>query len=317
MGNRVFTALVLVLWIVSMTWLVGAKIMPAFLQGEAPPTGTPALEPVSWSISMAGKNVGIAAYQVVSGAEKTSEIHSRVRLRQVPLAQMVPRWMSKMVDHLGDLTVDTRTRTVLDPLGNLASFDTSVTVNELPTSVKISGHVIGGSLKVRIQYGDSLQRFDYPWTAQGPLSSDLTPEPKLLGVTVGQQWQRETYNPFGGPSGAFELMQAKVVAEEPLYYNQRLTNTRRIEFRSLSDVGVSTDDRCRAKLWVSDDGTVVRQEAQLLNVRLRFDRLDDDESKRVAADFLELDRVATMTTPELEEGLQGGLDGGVEARDDD
>ncbi len=313
MGNRVFTALVLVLWLASMTWLVGAKIMPAFLQGEAPSTGTPAIEPVSWSISIAGKRVGLAAYQVVPGAEKTSEIHSRVTLRKVPLAEMVPGWLSKMVNHLGDLTVDTRTRTVLDPLGNLASFETGVKVNELPTSVKISGHVVGGNLKVRIQYGDSLQRFKYPWTTQGPLASDLTPEPKLLGVTVGQQWQRETYNPFGGPSGAFEIMQAKVVAEEPIYYENSLTNTRRIEFRSLSDVGVSTDDRCRAKLWVADDGTVIRQEVQLLSVRLRFDRMDDEESRLIAADFLELDRVATLTTPEPHDGM----DGGVEARDDD
>jgi hypothetical protein len=231
-------------------------------------------------------------------------VHSRVLLNQVPLAKMVPgvlsNMLSNLVDQFGSLTVDTRTRTVIDPLKNLTGFDTTIIVNELPTPIKIVANVADKRLSARVQYGDSIQQFDYPWTTRGELVSDLTPEPKLLGVTVGQKWQREAYNPFGGPN-AFELVQARVVAEEPLYIQRKLTNTRRIEFRSLADVGVSTGDRCRAKLWVADDGRVVRQEVQMLNVKLRFDRIDDDEAKQLAVSFLELDRVATITKPDRSE----------------
>ena len=298
MGNRIFTGVVVLLWVASMSWLVGAKILPAFIQGEAPPTGIPPVEPICWSISIGSKEVGRAAYQVVPGAEGTQEIHSRVELRDVPFARMVPRWMAKLVEHLGALNVDTRTRTVLDPLGNLATFETGVSINDLPESINISGRLREGKLEMEIKYGDHRQEFQYPWTEHGPLTSDLTPDPKLIGVSVGQRWQKEIYNPFGGPSGSFELVQAEVVDEQPLYVNGMLTNTRRIEFRSLSDAGVSTDDRCRAKLWVADDGRVVRQEVQLINVRLRFDRLSEEEAEKFAKDFLDLSRVATMTTPD-------------------
>jgi hypothetical protein len=299
MGNRIFTGIVLLLWGASMSWLVGAKIMPAFLQGNAPRSGVPTVEPVCWSISIGSKRVGQAAYQVVPGAEGTQEIHSRVRLRDVPLARMVPRWTAKLVEHLGTLTVDTRTRTVLDPLGNLASFDTRVSINDLPDTVGISGRLREGKLQLRINYGDNEQRFSYPWNANEQLTSDLTPDPKLIGVTVGQRWQKEIYNPFGGPSGSFELVQAEVTGEHPLYVNSELTNTRVIEFHSMSNVGVSTDDRCRTKLWVAEDGRVLRQEVQLMNVRLRFDRMSDEESLALAGEFLDLAREATLTTPEL------------------
>src|SRR5262245_33357191 len=114
-----------------MSWLVVAKILPPFFSGEPPVHGVIASdEPVCWQIECAGRPVGYAVRQAVPGAQATTEIFSRVVLEDIPLREMAPQWMSKIVDDLGLIKLDTRTRIVLDSLKNLSSFDTRVQLND-------------------------------------------------------------------------------------------------------------------------------------------------------------------------------------------
>lgn len=299
MGNKIFTTIVFLLWGTTMSWLVSAKILPSFWQGEPPRTGLNAREPVCWKVKVGEQQIGWAVSQAVAGAEETVELHSRVRLNEVPFDRMAPRWMASLVNKIGPLKVDMRSRTVLDTLGNLSLFDTTVQINDLPSAIRMTGRVDDGNIRLRLQYGEVVHRLDYPWPEHAMFGGELVPDASLLQIYKGRTWQKEIYNPFGGPKGAIELVKAEVVDEEPLLLDGKLTNTRRIEYSSLDSAGVSANNRRRATLWVAEDGRVLRQEISLMDVQLRFDRESDDFAQTIAAELLELDRFATLGEPEV------------------
>jgi hypothetical protein len=298
MGNRIFVAVVLLLWATTMSWLVVEKILPPFFSGEPPAHGVLREKlPVCWEIECNGEHVGYAVRQAVPGAQSTTEIHSRVLLRDIPIKEMAPQWMSSIVNDLGAIRLDTRTRMVLDSFGTLSSFDTKVQLNDLPMMVKIFGRVDGPELNVKfVSSGVSHeQSFPLPHTKQ--LDGELIPEPKLLQIYVGRKWQVEMFSLFRPPSDALTLLQAEAVAEETIRQESGMVRAKRIEYRDLSAAGVAADHTLRAAVWVSDDGTVLRQDFYLVNTKLRFERRSDTKALRMAAKLLDLETVATLTTP--------------------
>ncbi len=297
MGNKVFTCVVLLLWGATMSWLVTAKILPPFLRGEPPRTGLNANKPVCWRVTVGDQTIGSAVSQAVPGADGTVELHSRVKLLSVPLSRMAPRWMATVIDKLGPLAFDMRSRTTLDSLGNLSMFEAAVEINELPSAIRMKGVVDEGHIRLRLQYGEVVHRLKYPWPEHAMLGGKLTPDATLLQVYPGRRWQKEIYNPFGGPQGAIELIEAEVVATEPLLFDEELVTARRIEYRSVDSTGVSSEHRRRSTVWVDDSGNVLREEIILMDVVLRFDREDAARTEALAAELLRLDEYAALTTP--------------------
>lgn len=298
MGNRIFVGLVVILWAVTMSWLVVEKILPPFYSGEPPTLGVIEQdEPVCWQIEYDGRAVGIAVRQAVPGAQSTTEIFSRVRLENIPLREMAPQWMSSVVEDLGVICLDVRTGMVLDSLNNLSSFDTRVQLNELPLVVKILGRVDGPKLLLRFISGEVSHEASYPLPSTSMLGGELIPEPKLLQIYVGRRWQTEMFSPFRPPMDSLELLQASVVAEESIICNGRSTRTKRIEYRTMSAAGVDSEHTLRSAAWVADDGSVLRHDLYLMNTRLRFVRRSDPDMIRLAKELLDLDTVATLATP--------------------
>lgn len=296
MGNKVYTAVVVLLWTAAMGWLVSAKILPPFLRGEPPRASHNGNRPVCWRVTVGPQEIGHAVSQAVEGAGGTKEVHSRVILNEVPISRMAPRWMSRLIDNIGLLKVDMRTRTVLDTLGSLSMFETSVEINDLPSAILMKGHVHEGKLRLRLQYGEAVHRLDYPWPQDAMMGSKLAPDATLLSVYKGRKWQKEVYNPFGGPHGAMEPIEAEVVDKEALFINGELIKAHRVEFNSLDTTGVSQRNRRRSTTWVAEDGRVLREEIGLMDILLRFDRISDEEAETFADNLLDLDRYATLST---------------------
>lgn len=301
MGNKVYTVVVVLLWGATMSWLVSSKILPPFFRGEPPRTGMNGNQPVCWRVLVGDEHIGWAVSQAVPGADGSTELHSRVKLENVPLSRMAPRWMSTVIDNIGPLELDMRSRTTLDSLGNLSVFETNVRVNDLPSAILMKGVVEEGKIRLRLQYGEVVHRLDYPWPEHAQLGSKLTPDAKLLQVYTGRKWHKEVYNPFGGPQGAIEVIEAEVTGEEALLVSGQLANTRRIEFRSIDATGVSSEDRRRSTVWVSEEGIVVREEINLMDVLLRFDRESEAATESIAPDLLQLDEYATLSAEERAE----------------
>jgi hypothetical protein len=301
MGNRIFVAVVLLLWASTMSWLVVEKILPPFFSGDPPAHGILVEnDPVCWQIECGGQPVGYAVSQAVPGALTTTEIHSRVLLEDIPLREMAPQWMSSIVDDLGLIRLDCRSRIALDSFGSLTNFETKVLVNELPLVIKVIGRIEGPELRMTFLSGGVSHEASFPLPNAKLLDGELVPQPKLLQVYVGRKWQVEMFSMFRPPNDALNLLQAEVVAEEPIIQRGEKVRAKRIEFREMSSAGVAAERSLRAKVWVADGGTVLRQDVYLMNSKdtmLRFERRSDREAIELASDLLDLDVVATLSTP--------------------
>jgi hypothetical protein len=301
MGNRIFVAVVLLLWASTMSWLVVEKILPPFFSGDPPAHGTLVeKDPVCWQIEFRGEHVGYAVSQAVPGAVTTTEIYSRVLLEDIPLREMAPQWMSSIVDDLGLIRLDCRSRLALDSLGNLSTFETRVQINDLPLVIKAVGHIEGPELRMTFVSGGVSHEVNFALPNSKLLDGELIPQSKLLQVYVGRKWQVEMFSMFRPPNNALSLLQAEVVAEESISQRGEKIRAKRIEFRELSAAGVAAERSLRARVWVAESGAVVRQDVFLMNSQdtmLRFERRSDPEAIQLANDMLDLDIVATLTTP--------------------
>lgn len=298
MGNRIFVGVVVILWMGTMSWLMVARILPPFFHGEPPGHGVlNRSEPVCWQIEYDGRAVGHAVSQAVPGALGTTEIHSRVLVEGIDIRKLAPQWMGSLVRGLGEISLDTRTALVVDSLGNLSAFETRVWLNDLPIVMKVLGRVDGADLVLKLQTGDVTHEVRYPVPNQALLTSELIPEPKLLHLYVGRTWQQEVYSPFRPPTSSLEIMQAEVVEESWIEHQSERTRAKKIEFRTLPPAGVAASNTLRAVVWVSDDGTVLRQDVHLLDVKLRFERRSEPHMIKLAEELLDLETVATLARP--------------------
>lgn len=301
MGNRIFVGVVVMLWLGTMSWLMVARILPPFFHGEPPQHGALVRdEPICWEIQYDGKPVGQAVSQAVPGALGTTEIHSRLLLKNIEVKELAPQWMGSLVRVLGDVSLDIRSLFVLDSLKNLSSFTTKVRINDLPLVMRVTGKVDGPELKLRIQSGDVMHEVSYPVPTSSLLTSELIPDPKLLQVYVGRKWQQELYSPFRPPGNALEIMQAEVVEERVIDHRGERVRARKIEYRSLSAAGVAADNNRRAVVWVGDDGTVLRQDVYLMDAKLRFERCTEPRMLKLAEQLLDVESVATIAAPRPE-----------------
>jgi hypothetical protein len=298
MGNRIFIALVLLLWATTMSWLMVAKILPPFFSGEPPKHGSlQQTDPVCWEIEWNGRPVGYAVRQAVAGAMSSTEVLSRVLLNDIPLREMAPQWMSSVVEGLGHIRLDSRTRLTLDSFSNLIYFDTKVQLNDLPLVAKVNGRVVGPNLVLTFVTGGVSQEARFPLPGSSMMDGELIPDSKLLQVYVGRKWQTEMFSPFRPPGDSLELLQAEVVSEETIVVDGASVRAKRIDYRTMSGAGVASGQTLRASAWVTDEGEVVRHDVCLMNTKLRFERRDSPAMVAKARDLLDLGTVATMVAP--------------------
>jgi hypothetical protein len=305
MGNRIFVGVVLLLWCGTMSWLMVARILPPFFHGEPPSHGIAVRnEPVCWEIEYQDHPIGHAVSQAVAGALGTTEVYSRVILKAIGIRDLAPQWMGSLVRGMGKISVDTRTRLVLDSLGSLSSFETKVRLNDMPLVMRMVGRVEGAELRLKIQSGEITHEMRYPVPTQALLANELIPEPKLLQVYVGRKWQQEVFSPFRPPTSSMEILQAEVVEEGKIEHRGETVHARKIEFRTLTAAGVTADNTLRAVVWVAEDGTVLRQDVHLMNAKLRFVRCTERPMIELANKLLDLETVATLGAKSRERGAK-------------
>jgi hypothetical protein len=291
MGNRIFIAAVVLLWTGTMSWLVVARILPPFFQGEAPSHGPlTEAEPNFWQIELRGQNIGSVASQAVPGAFGTTEQHSRLRLQGIELRKLFPFQLGSLIHGLNTIQLDMRSRIMLDSLGSLSSFDTKIQLTEVPLVITVRGRVEGSELRVTLQSGELKHELLFPVPKGGLLATDLFPESKLMDLKVGRRWQQEVFSPF---KESMEIVQAEVVADGMFEHDGERHHARRIEYRTLSSAGVATDNTLRSVVWVAEDGTVLRQDLHLVGTTLRFERRTEPRAIDKAQRMLDLKTFAT------------------------
>lgn len=280
MGNRIFVAVVVVLWLITMSWLFVVKILPPLDQG-VPPTyrGLRAGTEACWKISWNEEHVGWAASRVQDGSNGTKEIHARVVLADMNLADLAPSFLASLVKGVGDISLDTKSRVELDTLGNLSGFETRLAVNDVP-AIRMRGRVEGSELLLRVRAGELTRNEHRYFPQDARLGNELAPDGRMPGMYVGRRWKMQVFSPFRPPNDPVELIEGEVVGEEVIRFGRSTENVRRVEFRRLDSAGIASGNEVRGTIWVKEDGTVVRQEVNMLSAKARFDRVEGAEAER-------------------------------------
>ncbi len=134
MANRVFVSAVVLLWLCSMGWLFTERILPSLVDGQPPAFETfQSGEAVAWSVEWDGKRVGEAASLRLPGTDGSVELHNRITLRNMPIAELAPAWMRMAIPNLGEMSMDVVSRIEFDPLGKFSAFNSKVSLNSMPS----------------------------------------------------------------------------------------------------------------------------------------------------------------------------------------
>lgn len=289
MANRIFVGAVVALWLGSMSWLIVDKVLPSLHDGEPPiAAGFEPGVPVAWAVSWGTREVGHAVSLRTNGVMRTTNIDSRIVLRDVPLLDLVPALMREVVGDIGNMTFDAHTRLEFDSLDNFSRFRSSVAINNIASILSLKGEMHGSFLELEVTFGDMIYKPKVPIPDRGALSEALFPDAKLPYMYVGRQWHEEVYNPFRSPSSPVETIDAEVTGIESIEFSGKTERVMRVEFRGPPGPGIPEDSRLQAEAWVrGEDGTVLRQDVLLANSRLRFDRLPEKEAAKVGAELFD------------------------------
>ena len=287
MGNKPFNVIVVLFWLATMSWLTVSKILPPLRVGE-PPNYASILQdtadepPVCWSIRMRDRMVGWAANKVVHRKDGIHELYSRVYLGEVPLEELAPGWLASVLKPLfldtRYMDIDKRSCFIVDPLGRLAEFDSRVRLGSIEDAIHIHGQIEGALLKLSVQSGELSANLERTLAPSALMSDELSPQARMPGLRVGQTWTVPIYSPFRAPNSPLEILQAIVEREDRFQWEGENVLTRVIVYRGDAGSGIGGGES-RGRMWVRDDGVVLRQEVIVFHSPVQFDRLTDSQSK--------------------------------------
>ena len=282
MANRVFVSAVVLLWLCSMGWLFTERILPSLVDGQPPAFETfQSGEAVAWSVEWDGKRVGEAASLRLPGTDGSVELHNRITLRNMPIAELAPAWMRMPIPNLGEMSMDVVSRIEFDPLGKFSAFNSKVSLNSMPSVLTISGRVCDSQLKLNVFTGQLPYEVSIYLPDSMTLHEALFPGAELPNLFLGRHWQEEVYSPFRASGDPIELVHAEVVSQESLQTADETFRVFRVEYHSLFGSGISEKARLQAVSLVEPRGKILRREVVVGSSRLRFDRLSDDDAKKI------------------------------------
>ena len=304
MSSRWYNVAVAVLWLATMGWLFKEKILPPLIVGE-PPSYRTILEsdddlavPVSWNIELNGQPLGWATSRIRRHADGVCEMHSRVHLSRLPLAELTPAWMTTFVKLLEGnraapetiIALESVNVVEIDPLGRLIGFHSRTRLGPAPSAgdslrspgllmnISIKGTMEGEQLNVVVQSGE----FAYPTKVSVPadalMGDALSPQTRLPNLRVGQTWTVPIYSPFRPPTSPLDLLHATVERSDPIVWNDHVVPTLLVVYRDDPGSGLTSNQAARGQVWVDHSGAVLKQEVALLTSRLTFVRRSSDEA---------------------------------------
>lgn len=290
MPSRWFTIAVVLFWMATMTWLGITKLLPPLRVGE-PPNYRSVLdqqqsdEPVCWQIRCGGELLGWAAIRIVHQPDQMTAIQGRIFLEELPLEDLAPGWLSKVVKPVwrqaGSLSLEARNEVSIDPLGRLTAFESHVHVAGVADALKINGHVDGNQLHTSITSGEITVRDDRELPPGAFVGDQLFPQTMLPGLRVGQTWTMPVYSPFRPDKNLLQVLQAEVKAAERITWDGESVPTLCVVYRTDSGAGFSGPQETRCKLWVRQDGLVLREHLTVFHSTLEFERLPVEKSERM------------------------------------
>lgn len=300
MESRWFNTLVILVWLTTTTWLVVAKVVPPLKRGDPPnyrsmyaaetDDGKPA-PAVGWEMSIDGKPLGWAVTHLnttssVNLSDQVTKVISCIHFERIPLEELSPAWMRALVHGAitpaDNLSMDAYSELTIDPLGHLSQFLSVLRVADMPNAIRIRGKVQASMLKTTVE----TDKWIYPWETYLPsdalVADELSPQARLSGLHVGQEWTVPVFSPLRDPRSPVEVLQAQVESSDFLMWQDRAVPVDLVVYRADSGSAISSTREPRVRLWVSGDGTVLKQEVSMLTSKIQFVRMPPERSERYA-----------------------------------
>lgn len=281
-----FAPLVLVFWLVMAGWLVTTKIAPTWSTGS-PPVPVVSRDdrpgPVAWTVRWNGAAMGWAVAESRPSAAGGMTVENRLHCEHLDLGEVLPSWGSPLLRNLapplGTVSFDARGRFTIEPTGRLRSFVSIVTMPGSQEPLQLSGTVNGDTVHVHAQAGSLAYDTSRRLPQRVMISDALTPQATMPGLYEGRRWLQPVLNPLRTTQAAVEVLHAVVEPRETLYWDGQLVQAHVVAYRD--DPTADREPACR--LWVDQEGRVLRQEAALLGSRLTFERRSDAAAALLAS----------------------------------
>jgi hypothetical protein len=285
MNSTWYNVAVVLLWLACMGWLISQKVVPALILGE-PPSYRTVIEAqrddplVGWSMSWNDRPIGWALTRTTALPNGLTEVDSKVRFEKLPLDEMLPVWLKGLIasgeDLPNGLEVEANSHVIFDPLQRMSQFESSVGLPGTDSIFKIRGTIDGQDLHLIIRTGDFSYESDVKLPETALLNDSLSPQTKLPGLREGQSWSIRSYSPLRPRTDPFEILRATVESRAATLWGGRTVDAWLVVYRRDSGSG-SGSQSPRGRLWVLDDGTIIRQEAALFDATMSFVRLPSGE----------------------------------------
>lgn len=298
MGSRWMGAVIVLFWLSTMGWLVESKVLPPLKRGDPPDyrsmySDDPFEEdPVGWDMMLNGKPIGWAvnwSRKLANGTSRsyhTTDLDSHIHFDRIPVQELSPAWMKVLwrapPETTDDTKMDVHSRLSIDSLGHLANFKSSLKIAGMRDSIKINGDVHASMLKVTVEAGHFQDRFETYLPSDALVTDELSPQSRMTGLRVGQEWTVPVFSPLRPPNAPIEILQARVEKSDPLVWEDRAVPVCQVIYRSDSGSAMSSSREPRTKLWVDENGAVLRQEVSVLGSKFVFARMSTERSAELA-----------------------------------
>ena len=292
MDSRWYTTSVMLLWLTSMSWLVGSKVLPALWVGE-PPSYREIVEaqkrdpPAGWDLTLNGEPLGWALNTALPIAGGGTELRGWACFRRLPLAGATPSWLKSMFQLLGQPLevpkLDAHSTFTINAEGRLTAFRSAVRIAPLPDEIVFSGEVEGTKLTLTVRGSGmgTMPSTDIYLPPNALVEDSLTPQTKLPGLREGQRWSVPIYSPLR-PMQTVEILQAAVERSELISWGGEVIDCWVVTYRNDAGAGLGGQVPPRGCVWVRHDGTVLKQEMKLFEASLVFVRLTDEQAEYLA-----------------------------------
>jgi hypothetical protein len=298
MERRWFNLVVVLVWLSTTSWLVVAKVLPPLRRGEPPnywsmySRDEKEQEAVAWDMSVNGNSVGSAVSWLTHQVAEITEVHSHIHFQHIPLAELSPAWMKVLLKQTVEpVEMDAFSKLIIDTLGHLTSFHSILRVPGIADSINISGRVQGSLLRIEVQSNEIAPIYLPP---DALVADELSPQSRLENLHLGQEWTVPVFSPLRPPLNPVDILQARVESRDVLMWDGETVSVFVVVYRA--DSGSAQRDP-RAKLWVRDDGTVLKQQVTVLGSRLVFTRLSGDQAKELIDASKSLEESAWQRLP--------------------